>query len=235
MWDTRTGAAYGAPLSAGTTPVSQVAFSPDGRTLVSANVGSAVVWNMDGEQAIGKPLGGPADLITDVAFSPDGRWLAAGRFDGDTTVYDAATRRAVRRIGGSSIVSAVAFSPDGSLIVVATIDGKVAFFDRTSGAAVGRAVDAGPAAVWQVAFSPDGRLLAVAVDPNGVQGFGRQRRQGEVQLWDVRSRAEWAGRSGRAPARCCRLPSAATAGCSRPGATRGQLDLWDVAGPVAPR
>ena len=76
-------------------------------------------------------------------------------------------------------------------------------------------------AVWQVAFSPDGRLLAVAVDPNGVDGFYDQQRQGEVQLWDVDSRSRVGERSRRAPDRCSPWPSTATARCSRPAATPG--------------
>ena len=39
----------------------------------------------------------------------------------------------------------------------------------------------------------------------------------------------WGGRSGRAADRCSRWPSTGTARCLRPVATRGRLDLWDVA------
>ena len=60
VWNAKTGEPYGSPLTADTSPVSDVAFSPDGRTLVSAHLRSAVVWSMSGEQAIGEPLdGGP--------------------------------------------------------------------------------------------------------------------------------------------------------------------------------
>src|SRR5262249_30580260 len=147
-----------------------VTFSPDGRTLASAHLRSAVVWNVDGEQAIGEPLGGPADVITDVAYSPDGTRLAAARFDHGVVVYDTATRRPIVGIAAGPRVSAVAFDPDGKRIAVGTVEGTVAVFDATTGAAVGRPVDVGSAPVWQVAFSPDGRLLAADVDPNGENG-----------------------------------------------------------------
>jgi WD40 repeat protein/class 3 adenylate cyclase len=229
VWNVQTGMPYGSPLVADTSPVNDVAFSPDGRTLVSSHLRSAVVWNVNGKQAIGEPLGGPTDLTTDVSFSPDGKWLVAGRFDGGTVVYDAATRRQVLRIGGGSVVTAVAFHPNGNLIAVGTIDGHVRFFDRKSGAAVGSTLDGGSSAVWQVAFTPDGRLLAVALDPNGVEGFYGQQRQGEVQLWDVDSRR----RVGRVIA-----PgggSVLSVGFNREGTLLatgsyfGRLDLWDVA------
>jgi WD40 repeat protein len=183
---------------------------------------------VSGEQAIGEPLGQADELITDVAFSPDGTRLVAARFDPPTVIYDAATRRETVRIRTASIVSAVAFDPDGKRVAVGTIDGKVGFFDATSGAAVGPPVDAGNA-VWQAAFSPDGKLLAIAVDPNGVDGFYRQRRQGTVQLVDVES----GHRVGRPI-----VPGAGTVfalAFSRDGkllatsSYAGHVDLWDVA------
>jgi len=229
VWDRMTGAPYGSPLTADTSPPNDVAFSPDGRTLVSSHLRSAVVWNMSGEQVIGDALGGPTDVTTDVSFSPDGKRLLAGRFDGGTIVYDTATRRPALRIDGDAVVSAVAFHPDGKLVAVGTIDGKVRFFDPTSGAAVGSPLDEGNVAVWQIAFSPNGKLLAAAVDPNGVDGFNSQQRQGDVQLWDVDSRS----RVGRAIA-----PgggSVLSVAFNRDGTLLatgsygGRLDLWDVA------
>ena len=122
--------------------------------------------------------------------SADGRWLAgARRPDGTISVWDLATGAEVaKRSGYGTPVECLAFRPDGRIIAVGTIGGYVRFFDPSSGAAAGRPVNEGNLPVWQVAFSPDGKLLAVAVDRNGVKGFNRQRRQGEVQLWDVRSR-----------------------------------------------
>jgi WD40 repeat protein/tRNA A-37 threonylcarbamoyl transferase component Bud32 len=228
VWDTKTGTPYGSPLTADTSPGNDLAFSPDGGSLVSAHVRSAVVWNLGGEHAIGKPLGSPADLTNDVAFSPDGGRLVAGQLNGDTVVYDAATRRQALRIGGGSAVTAVEFHPGGRLIAVGTIDGRVRFFDPRSGVTVGRPVDEGGLPVWQVAFSPDGKLLAVAVDRNGVTGFYSQRRQGAVQLWDVRSRR----RVGRTIEP--RAGSVFSLAFSRDGTLLATgsyhaLDLWDVA------
>jgi WD40 repeat protein/class 3 adenylate cyclase/energy-coupling factor transporter ATP-binding protein EcfA2 len=229
VWDPKTGAQYGAPLTSDTSPGNDVVFSPDGQTLVSTHLRSAVVWNIGGEQVIGKPLGGPSDLTTDVSFSPDGERLAAGMLDGRTIVYDTVTRRPILRIDGSSIVTAVAFRPDGTLVAVGTMDGHVRFFDSKSGAAVGRVVNPRGAAIWQVAFSPDGKLLAVDVDPNGVKGFNDQRRQGQVQLWDVDSRR----RVGRAIApgggSVLSVAFSRNGTLLATGSYRRRLDLWDVA------
>jgi WD40 repeat protein len=229
VWDVKTGERYGSPLTADESAVFHLVFSPDGRKLVSSHVRSAVVWNMSGEQAIGQPVDGPRDLTTDVAFSPDGRRLVAGRVDGTTVVYDTGTRRQTLRIDGGSVVTAVAFHPGGNVIAVGTIEGKVRLFDAESGTALGSPLDGGRSAVWQVAFSPDGRLLAVAVDPNGVDGWYTQLREGEVQVWEVDSRR----RAGRAI-----VPGAGSVlsvafnhdgTLLATGSYRGQLDLWDVA------
>ena len=230
VWDTKTGAQYGSPLTADTSPVNHVAFSPDGRTLVSSHLRSAVVWNMDGAQAVGEPLGGPGDSTTGVAFSPDGRWLLAGQLDGGAIVYDAATRRQIRRVEVGSVVSGVAFHPDGNLFAVSTIDGRIRLFDRRTGAPAGRPLDVRDAAVWQVAFSPDGRSLAAAVDPNGSGvAFYGQKRDGEVKVWDVASRRP----VGRAivPGRGSVLSLAFDPEGSllATASYRGQLDLWDTA------
>jgi len=228
VWDTKTGTMYGSPLTADASPVADVVFSPDGRTLVSSHLRSAVVWDLSGRQVLGEPLGGTTDIATDVAFSPDGTKLVAGQLGGDTIVYDAATRREELRVEGDSVVGGVAVHPDGRLAAVATLDGRVRLIDLESGAAAGAALDVANAAVWQVAFSPDGRLLAVAADPNGVEGFEAQARQGEVQLWDVATRR----RVGRAI-----VPGAGSVlslawsgdGTLLATGSPGQLDVWDVA------
>jgi WD40 repeat protein len=124
VWDVKTGVPYGSPLAADTTPVSDVRFSADGRSLVSSHLRSAVIWNIGGDQALGSRSGGPADLITEMAFSPNaaGSSLRAG----STEARSCTTRRlgdSCERIDGDSVVTAVAFRPNGKLIAVGTTDG----------------------------------------------------------------------------------------------------------------
>jgi WD40 repeat protein len=144
-------------------------------------------------------------------------------------VYDARTRRQALRIGGDSIVSAVAFHPDGNLVAVGTIDGKVRFFDPRSGAAVGSPLEERGSAVWQVAFSPDGRLLAVAADPNGVDGFYGQQRQGEVHLWDVDSRRRVGREITPGGGSVLSVAFNGDGTLLATGSYFGRLDLWDAA------
>ena len=231
VWDAKTGAPYGSPLTADTSPVNDVAFSPDGRTLVSSHLRSAVVWNMSGEQAIGRAAGR--------ADGPDHRRGLQPR-------RQAARRRAVRRRRDRvRRRDASTGAPDRRRLgrhrgrVPPRREPPRGRNDRREGAALrceereGRRsdpLDARDAAVWQVAFSPDGRLLAVAVDPNGVDGFYGQQRQGEVQLWDVRlPAAAWGGRSCRARGSVLSVAFSRDGTLLATGSYGGQLDLWDVA------
>jgi WD40 repeat protein len=67
--------------------VTSVAFTPDGKALVSGSQdGTAVLWNV----ADGRPLRRMAqdgESIRSVALSPDGSTLACGCADGDITLW----------------------------------------------------------------------------------------------------------------------------------------------------
>ena len=219
---------YGSPLTADTSPVNDVEFSPDGRTLASGHGRSAVVWNMNGEQAIGKPLGGPTDLMADVSFSPDG---SGSPWGGSTAARSCTTpRRDDRRSGSSRLGRLRSRLPPRRESARRRNDRREgAALRPTSGAAAGSLLDGGSSAVWQIAFSPDGRLLAVAVDPNGVDGFYGQQREGEVQLWDVDSRTRVGQAIAPGGGSVLSLAFNRDGTLLATGSYRGQLDLWDVA------
>lgn len=68
-----------------------VAFSPDGRTLVTGgDDGTAILWDLTDPvqpQRLGPPLAGHSREVLSVAFSPGGRTLAAGSTDGTATHF----------------------------------------------------------------------------------------------------------------------------------------------------
>jgi WD40 repeat protein len=127
VWDAGTGQAL-FTLKGHKGAVFCVAFSPDGKRLVSASWDHTLrVWEVDpGKKVL--PLGGRelmtleghADRVNGVAFSPDGTRIASGSEDKTVRVWDAATGKEVpspRLHRG--LVWSVAFSPDGQRVAAA--------------------------------------------------------------------------------------------------------------------
>jgi WD40 repeat protein/class 3 adenylate cyclase len=138
-----------------------LAFSPDGRWLVSDGVGrsrSLTVWDADTLERRWK-LPGHAEVIQDVAFGPDGTVVTAG-FDGTAKVWDLESARELATLEGhTGPLLAVAVSPDGALVATGSLDGAAKLWDLATGREkLTLFGHDGP--VNTVAFSPDGRLLA---------------------------------------------------------------------------
>jgi WD40 repeat protein len=82
----------GAPLIGHTDAVNGVAFSPDGRTLISASADRTErLWDLSDRERprpLGAPLIGHTDAVNGVAFSPDGRTLATASADQTVRLWD---------------------------------------------------------------------------------------------------------------------------------------------------
>ena len=82
VWDAATGQPVGQPLTGHTDPVTSVAFSPDGKRIVSGSWDKTVrVWDAATGQPVGAPLTGHTDWVTAVAFSPEGKRIVSGSCD----------------------------------------------------------------------------------------------------------------------------------------------------------
>jgi WD40 repeat protein/serine/threonine protein kinase len=155
VWDAATGRQlFG--ISGHQSPVWSVAFSPDGKRILSGSRGGRVSVS---DAATGQELLvlKCEDELASVAFSPDGKRIAAG--GATVKVWDAATGQELltfKRHGGA--VFGVAYSPDGKRIATASED----FTVKVSDAATGHelvALKGHAAQVFGVAFSPDGRRI----------------------------------------------------------------------------
>src|SRR5262249_21547036 len=106
-----------------------VAFSPDGRTILTGSVdehpnkGEANLWDV----ATGKPLGQPLPhpgAVHAVAWSPDGRWILTGCADKIARLWDAIPHSAILQLRHHENV--LSYSPDGRLVLlgIPSADGK---------------------------------------------------------------------------------------------------------------
>ena len=123
-----------------TSPVWSVAFSLDGRHIVSGSHDHTIqVWDAQTCVQIGNPLQGHTSSVRSVAFSPDGRHIVSGSSDHTIWVWDAQTGVQVGNTlqGHTDSVWSVAFSPDGRHIVSGSYDHTIQFWDAQTGAQVG--------------------------------------------------------------------------------------------------
>jgi WD40 repeat protein len=143
-----------------TSPVSAVAFAPDGRTLASGGgwpgrPGELKLWDVAAGR-LRASLDVPAPVWS-VAVSPDGQTLATGAADGSVRLWDLATGvEQAMLVQRSQAILCVAFSPDGRRLAVAGQEPPVTLWDLARRCAC----DSFPSGVCFAGFSRDGSLLA---------------------------------------------------------------------------
>jgi WD40 repeat protein len=176
LWNLATGRPVGSRLHAVTGPnngVNEVAFSPDGRLLATADSNDTVeLWNLAAGKLVGDLKADPGSGVNGVAFSPDGKLLASADDDGTVRLWDSATGRVDGVLPADSDpdgnVRGLAFSPDGELLATVHDDGTLRLWNPATRKPVGFpvAADAG-GRLTGVAFSADGKLLATSDDNAG--------------------------------------------------------------------
>ncbi len=140
-------------------PVWTLAFSADGRRLLSATSKLVRVWNVADGQLASAPLP-HASKVWSAAISPDGKLVLTGADDKLARLWDADAGKPARSPPWPHAhrVTLASFSPDGSLALTASPDGSAHLWT------VATALPAGPplvhaTAVTTATFSPDGARL----------------------------------------------------------------------------
>ncbi|KAF7349075.1 WD-REPEATS-REGION domain-containing protein [Mycena venus] len=163
-------------LEGHTGPLFSVAFSPDGKQIVSGSADHTVrIWDVATGEAVGAPLEGHTREVKSVAFSPDGKQIVSGSPDCTVRIWDLATGEAIGAPleGHTGWVNSVAFSPDGKQIVSGSHDYTVCIWDLATGEAVGASLEGHTSEVNSVAFSPDGKQIVSGSTDH------------TVRIWDV--------------------------------------------------
>jgi WD40 repeat protein len=113
-------------LNGHTGGVNGVAFSQDGRRVVSGSEDNTLrIWNVEtGEEE--KKLEGHSHYVTSVAFSQDGRRVVSGSEDKTVRIWNVETGEEEKKLEGhSDDVTSVAFSQDGRRVVSRSDDKTV--------------------------------------------------------------------------------------------------------------
>jgi hypothetical protein len=197
-----------------------VAFSADGRSLVSGSVDGVVrVWLLADGKEWQRSISAHDGAVTAAVFTPSGGQIASRGGDGTIKIWDSNTGALLHRFevgkpaGGSC---SLAVSPDGRLLAAGTVNREIKLWSLADGS--GLTSLAGHAgAVEAVAFSPDGRTVA--------SGSADK----TIKLWDVTSGRELGTLAGHTSWIGCLAfsPDGKTLASSGGDKT---IRLWDVAG-----
>jgi dipeptidyl aminopeptidase/acylaminoacyl peptidase len=109
-------------------PIRVVAFSPDGKTILTgSNDTTARLWDLGGN--IIREFKGHGIWVHSAAFSPDGKTILTGSRDKTARLWDLGGN--VIRVfkGHNHYVNSVAFSPDGKSILTGSSDGTARLWE----------------------------------------------------------------------------------------------------------
>jgi WD40 repeat protein len=192
-----------------------VAFSRDGKTLVTDDVLYARLLRLATRHFYGAPMDRHGGPVQGIASSPDGRLVATGSADGKLRLWSTATQARVGApLGGRGVpATSLTFSPDSETLASAGADGTLRLWSVAHHRAIGSPLGRG---ISSVAFSPDGATLA--------GGASRT-----VLLWDVSTRRRVGGplTGHEQPVSDVAFsPDGRTLAAS---AANGIVRLWDVA------
>jgi WD40 repeat protein/serine/threonine protein kinase len=149
--------------------VVDLAFTPDGRTLVVAGFDSQIhLWRLRPNALAGHPK-----ETWSLAFSPDCKSLASAGDDHTVKLWDVGVGQERASLKGhGALVTAVAYSPDGAWVASASFDRTIRLSDAAKGKPLAT-LHGHTDRVRALAFSRDGQTLASAGSDMG------------VRLWDM--------------------------------------------------
>ncbi|MFD9584877.1 WD40 repeat domain-containing protein [Streptomyces sp. NPDC059980] len=214
----------------GPSPITGLAFSPDGRLLVATTYAGRVVVRdtVTGRELNKKYTPEPTGAATGVTFNPDGRTYAVSTSTGAVLLLAVRDGNKVALLPPpskrGSAVTSTAYSQDGRTLAVANAQGTVQLWDVSRAHPAVLATPGRQHSVSDVAFGRQNATLAVAsVD-------------GTVQLWDVRnpSRPEVLStvQRGRPATSIGYSPDG---GVLAAGSSDGTTKFWNVEDPSRPR
>ncbi len=138
-------------------------FEKPGRILITILVAALTAGLALAQQAtVVGTLTGHTDPVYSIAWSPDGKTIATAGFDNTIRLWDAGTRKEIKKFDGhSKLVLTVAFSPDGKELLSGSLDNTAKIWDLpTSGPT--KTFGGLSAAPLALAVKPDQKQFAAA-------------------------------------------------------------------------
>jgi WD40 repeat protein len=155
-------------------PLSSLAYSPDGKLLAAGGIdGMVYAWDLDTGKLI-LQVAGHQGMVPGVAFSPDGTRLASHSWDATAKVWEVSTGREIASFSGHTLGFGmdIAFSPDGETVYGGSADSYGRQWKADTGQQVAEYYADGRE-IYGLAVSQDGRLLALGLH------------DGEINVWDT--------------------------------------------------
>ncbi len=168
--------------------VNGIAFSPDGKTIVSAGDNNQIfLWDAASGQQLGKLISDyESSGVSSMSLSPDGKILATagGWVNPYIILWDMTTLQQIGLpiSGHTDYITQVTFSPDGTILASTGHDNVVILWNVQTHEIIGQ-----PLTGINMAFSPDGKMLAIIADDRS------------MTLWDVKTQQV----IRKAPNLCC--------------------------------
>ncbi len=179
-----------------------VAFSPSGKLLASALLGSEMtisLWRVSDGRLV-RALKGHDERVTGLAFLGADGQMASCSADKTVRIWDVDNGRLLQTLAQADSIRCLAYVPNKKLLAWGRYDGTVTLWDSEKGTKV-RDLLAGNFPVHSIAFSPDGSMLAAAGhDPKqfaatdysevtpGKESVGLpkvSKQSGDVALWSI--------------------------------------------------
>jgi dipeptidyl aminopeptidase/acylaminoacyl peptidase len=167
LFDARNGQQVG-ELGGQDLEVKALAFSPDGKRMVSCGGGSEPVriWDVAERKCVAV-CRGHTDVVTHVAYSRDGKRLASTSNDGTIRLWDPATGKEIATLDNDganarfrSTHPDFSFTPDSTRLLAGG-HGRVTIWDLAT-RKVTRSIRLSDEGNYSVAISPDGKMLAAS-------------------------------------------------------------------------
>ncbi len=165
-----------------------LAFSPDGRTLVSSARDFIIFWDVNTGQQTGGAIN-PSSNVQTLQFSPDGATIAGAGDTGRAQISNPLTGSVVYPLitrEGPPVLK-VQFSADGNSLDIAASDGKLTTFNLQSGTpsvAQERLLPSVQSRLTSIALSMDGNKAAYYSGATGILPIDGRAHGIDISYWD---------------------------------------------------